>query len=255
MTDATAAELPRLVIEGLHKRFGAVAATAGVDLEVRPRELHALIGPNGAGKTTLISQIAGEIFPDQGRILIDGRDVTRMAAHARAGQGLARSFQITQLFTDFTALDNVAMAIQARQGGNWRCFGQARQDRSLREPAMTHLAAVGLGHRADEVVADLAHGECRQLELAVALAAEASLLLLDEPMAGLGPEESRQMTRILQGLKGRYAILLVEHDMDAVFALADRVTVLVYGRTLFTGTPDEVRAHPEVRAAYLGDGV
>ncbi|GGB55657.1 ABC transporter ATP-binding protein [Tistrella bauzanensis] len=247
-------EIPRLQISGLHKRFGAVAATAGVDLDVRPREVHALIGPNGAGKTTLISQIAGEILPDEGRILMDGRDITRMAAHARAGAGLARSFQITQLFPDFTALDNVAMAVQARQGRNWNLWGRARRDLSLRDPAMARLDDMGLADRADIRVSDLAHGECRQLELAVALAAGASLLLLDEPMAGLGHEESLQMTAILERLKGSYAILLVEHDMDAVFALADRVTVLVYGRTLFTGTPDEVRAHPEVRAAYLGDG-
>ncbi|MFD4840857.1 ABC transporter ATP-binding protein [Achromobacter sp. NPDC058515] len=244
---------PKLEIRGLRKTFGAVQATQGVNLEVRPGELHALIGPNGAGKTTLLSQISGEILPDAGSILLDGADITRMPAHKRPAAGLARSFQISQLYPDFTAEDNVAMAVQAHSAGGFNLWKNARRQARLREPALQALRRVGLGDRAHVRVSALAHGEKRQLELAMALSLDASLLLLDEPMAGMGAEESQRMTALLQELKGRYAILLVEHDMDAVFALADRVTVLVYGKTIFTGAPDEVRRHPDVRAAYLGE--
>jgi len=244
---------PKLEIRDLRKSFGAVHATQGVNLEVRPGELHALIGPNGAGKTTLLSQISGEILPDGGSIWLDGSDITRMPAHKRPGAGLARSFQISQLYPDFTAEDNVAMAVQAHSPGGFNLWKNARRLARLREPARQALDRVGLAGRADVRVSALAHGEKRQLELAMALSLDASVLLLDEPMAGMGAEESQRMTALLQTLKGRYAILLVEHDMDAVFALADRVTVLVYGKTIFTGTPDEVRRHPDVRAAYLGE--
>ena len=244
---------PKLEIRGLQKSFGAVHATQDVNLAVRPGELHALIGPNGAGKTTLLSQISGEILPDAGSIWLDGGDITRMPAHKRPAAGLARSFQISQLYPDFTAEDNVAMAVQAHSPGGFNLWRNARRMARLREPARDALERVGLGDRAGVHVSALAHGEKRQLELAMALSLNASVLLLDEPMAGMGAEESQRMTALLQTLKGRYAILLVEHDMDAVFALADRVTVLVYGKTIFTGTPDEVRRHPDVRAAYLGE--
>ncbi|WP_447917643.1 ABC transporter ATP-binding protein [Achromobacter aegrifaciens] len=244
---------PKLEIRDLQKSFGAVRATQGVNLQVRPGELHALIGPNGAGKTTLLSQISGEILPDAGSILLDGHDITRMPAHKRPAAGLARSFQISQLYPTFTAEDNVAMAVQAHSPGGFNLWKNARHLPQLRQPARQALERVGLGERAHVRVAELAHGEKRQLELAMALSLDASLLLLDEPMAGMGAEESQRMTALLQELKGRYAILLVEHDMDAVFALADRITVLVYGKTIYTGTPDEVRRHPDVRAAYLGE--
>ncbi|CAO3984691.1 ABC transporter ATP-binding protein [Achromobacter mucicolens] len=244
---------PKLEIRGLQKSFGAVHATQDVNLAVRPGELHALIGPNGAGKTTLLSQISGEILPDAGSIWLDGGDITRMPAHKRPAAGLARSFQISQLYPDFTAEDNVAMAVQAHSPGGFNLWRNARRMARLREPARDALERVGLGDRAGVHVSALAHGEKRQLELAMALSLDATVLLLDEPMAGMGAEESQRMTALLQTLKGRYAILLVEHDMDAVFALADRVTVLVYGKTIFTGTPDEVRRHPDVRAAYLGE--
>lgn len=245
----------KLEIRDLRKSFGAVHATRLVNLQVRKGELHALIGPNGAGKTTLLSQISGEIRPDAGQILLDGQDITRLPAKRRAAAGLARSFQISQLYLDFTAETNVAMAIQAHSPHRYNLWRNAWRDPRLREPAHAELERVGLAHRAHVRVGDLAHGEKRQLELAMALALQAPVLLLDEPMAGLGIDESQRMTSLLQQLKGQYAILLVEHDMDAVFALADRITVLVYGETIFTGTPDEVRRNADVRAAYLGDEI
>ncbi len=243
----------KLEIRNLRKAFGALVATNDVNITVRPGELHALIGPNGAGKTTLISQISGEMFPDSGQILLDGRDITRLPAHKRASVGLARSFQISQLYNDLTVEDNVAMAVQAQSAKRFNLLIDARKDASLREPARQALARVGLGDYAKLQVSELAHGQKRQLELAIALSLNASVLLLDEPMAGLGAEESRLMRDILLGLKGQYAILLVEHDMDIVFSLADRVTVLVYGKPVFTGTPEEVRNNPTVRDAYLGE--
>jgi branched-chain amino acid transport system ATP-binding protein len=246
-------EPAKLAIRDLHKSFGALRVTQGVNVEVRMGELHALIGPNGAGKTTLLSQISGEMLPDSGSIVLDGRDITQMPAQDRPAAGLARSFQISQVYPEFTVEDNVAMAVQAHTPGSFNMWRDARRDARLREPARAAIQRVGLAHQINERVANLAHGEKRQLELAMALSLNASLLLLDEPMAGMGAEESLRMTALLRELKGQYAILLVEHDMDAVFALADRVTVLVYGKTIFTGTPDEVRAHPEVRAAYLGE--
>jgi len=247
------ADSAKLQIRNLRKSFGALLATHDVSLSVAPGELHALIGPNGAGKTTLISQISGELIPDAGQILLDGRDITRLPAYQRASVGLARSFQISQLYGDLSVEDNVAMAVQAQSSKRFNLFSNARRDASLREPARAALARVGLDTYANLPVSELAHGQKRQLELAIALSLNASVLLLDEPMAGLGAEESHLMRDILLTLKGQYAILLVEHDMDIVFSLADRITVLVYGKPVFTGTPDEVRNNPLVRQAYLGE--
>jgi branched-chain amino acid transport system ATP-binding protein len=241
-----------LQADRLVKRFGALTASDDLSLEVRPGEIHALIGPNGAGKTTAIAQLSGEMRPDSGSIRLAGADVTRLGADARARAGLARSFQITSLFRGFTAEDNVAMAIQAHQGHNFRFWRDARRDEALREPARAVLARVGLESRGDVLAANLAHGEQRQLEIAMALATEPKLLLLDEPMAGMGHDESQRMMDLLAGLKGELAILLVEHDMDVVFSLADRITVLVYGRAIASGAPDDIRASAEVREAYLG---
>ncbi|MCL4181946.1 MAG: ABC transporter ATP-binding protein [Burkholderiaceae bacterium] len=246
------AETARLELRGLCKSFGALRVTDDVSLSVGAGEVHALIGPNGAGKTTLIAQISGELQPDAGEIFVDGQPVTRMPAHRRAAAGLARSFQISQVFPEFDVEDNVAMAVQARGPGGLNMWADARRDPRLRGPAREAIARVGLGERGGVRVSELAHGEKRQLELAMALALDTSILLLDEPMAGMSAEESRRMAGLLADLKRHYAILLVEHDMDVVFALADRITVLVYGRVIFTGTPEAVRASPEVRSAYLG---
>lgn len=249
-TDASASLLR---LTQLRKAFDAVVATNGVDLDVRAGEIHAIIGPNGAGKSTLIAQICGEIRPDSGTIHLDGQDVTGLRAFERARLGLGRSFQITELCQEYTALENVILSRMLKGGRAFQAWSNPRHDAALKTEAMQWLKHVGLEDRRHVRSADLAHGEKRQLELAVALARSPRLLLLDEPMAGMGAEESQRMTALLQELKGRYAILLVEHDMDAVFALADRITVLVYGKTIFTGTPDEVRHHPDVRAAYLGE--
>jgi branched-chain amino acid transport system ATP-binding protein len=241
-----------LRIENLHKRFGGLRATDGLDLDVLPGELHALIGPNGAGKSTAIGQITGEIRPDAGRILFDGHDITRLPAARRVRRGLARSFQIVQLLDDETAEANAALAVQAAQGHSFRFWRDAARDEALRAPARALLRRAGLGDARHRVLAaDLAAGERKQVELALALASSPRMLLLDEPMAGLGASESRAMTGTLRGLKGQVAILLVEHDMEAVFALADRISVLVYGRVIATGTTAEIRGNAEVRAAYL----
>jgi len=242
-----------LQVEGLTKRFGGVIASDQVMLDVRAGELHAIIGPNGAGKTTLIGQLTGEIVPDAGRILFDGADITGLPTYRRSALGLARSFQITSLFLDFTALDNVALAVQAHAGHSFHFWRDARSEDSLRGPARAALARVGLAERADVTAANLSHGELRLLEFAMALAAKPRMLLLDEPMAGLGPEESARMVDMLRALKRELPILLVEHDMEAVFALADRITVLVYGRVIACDVPDKIRANEEVRQAYLGE--
>jgi branched-chain amino acid transport system ATP-binding protein len=242
-----------LKIDRLTKRFGGVVACDNIVLEVYRDELHAVIGPNGAGKTTLIGQLTGEIAPNSGRIFFNGAEITAMAVHARSALGLARSFQITSLFPDFSALDNVALAVQAHSGHSFRFWRNARRDERLREPARAALARVGLLERADVIVKNLSHGEQRQLEIAMALATKPRMLLLDEPMAGMGPEESARMVKTLQELKRELPILLIEHDMEAVFALADRITVLVYGRVIATGTPEAIRANEEVRNAYLGE--
>jgi branched-chain amino acid transport system ATP-binding protein len=242
-----------LQIEGLTKRFGGVVASENVTLDVDARDLHAIIGPNGAGKTTLIGQLTGEIRPDAGRIRFDGQDITGLPTHQRSLLGLARSFQITSLFLDFTALDNVALAVQANLGHSFHFWRDARSEEELRAPARAALARVGLAARADVLAANLSHGEHRLLECAMALANRPRMLLLDEPMAGLGPEESARMVEMLRELKRELPILLVEHDMEAVFALADRITVLVYGRVIASDVPEMIRANEEVRQAYLGD--
>jgi branched-chain amino acid transport system ATP-binding protein len=244
-----------LETRGLIKRFGGLVATDTVSIDVRPGEIHALIGPNGAGKTTLVGQLTGSLAPDAGTIHFAGRDVTRLPTHARVRLGLARSFQITSVLREFTALENVALAVQAHAGHSFRFLADVRRDERLRGPARLGLEAVGLGTRADTLAATLSHGEQRQLEIAMALAGDPKLLLLDEPMAGMGAEESQRMIGFLRGLKSKRAMLLIEHDMDAVFQLADRITVLVYGRAIASGTPDEIRANTEVRQAYLGEEV
>jgi branched-chain amino acid transport system ATP-binding protein len=242
-----------LQIEGLTKRFGGVIASDEISLDVPRGELHAIIGPNGAGKTTLIGQLTGELDPDAGRIRFDGADITALPVHRRSQLGLARSFQITSLFLDFNALDNVALAVQAHAGHSFRFWRNARHETELREPARAALQRVGLSARADVLVANLSHGEHRQLEIAMALATGPRMLLLDEPMAGMGPEESARIVRTLRALKAELTILLVEHDMEAVFALADRITVLVYGRVIASGSPEAIRRNAEVREAYLGE--
>jgi branched-chain amino acid transport system ATP-binding protein len=242
-----------LRIEGLTKNFGGLRVTDDVTLDVRPGELHAVIGPNGAGKTTLINQISGLLAPDAGRIVFGGEDVTHLPVDRRARRGLARSFQITSILPGFSVLENVALAVQARSGTSFRFFGRAADEEALNAPARAALAQVGLGERADAPAGELSHGEKRALELAIALAMEPKLLLLDEPMAGTGHDETERLVAALRGLKGRFPMVLVEHDMTAVFALADRISVLIYGRILATGAPDVVRADPQVVTAYLGE--
>ena len=248
MTDSAMLE-----IIGLTKCFGAVTASDGLTFSVKRGAIHALIGPNGAGKTTAVSQLSGEMRSDAGRIRFDGRDITRWPTYRRARAGLQRSYQITSVFPTFTALDNVALAIQAQRPHSFRFWSDVRQEESLRAPARAVLERVGLGDRQEVRVTDLAHGEQRQLEIAMVLATGPTMLLLDEPMAGMGQSESQRMMETLRPLKGEVTILLIEHDMDVVFALADTVTVLVKGQAIATGTPDEVRADAEVRRAYLGD--
>jgi branched-chain amino acid transport system ATP-binding protein len=244
---------PMLQIEGLTKRFGGVVASDDVTLAIPQGELHAIIGPNGAGKTTLIGQLTGELSSQSGRIRFAGEDITALPTWQRSLRGLARSFQITSLFLDFTALDNVALAVQAHAGHSFHFWREARQEAELREPARAALGRVGLGTRADTPVANMSHGEHRQLEIAMALATKPRMLLLDEPMAGMGIEESARMVKLLRELKQDLTILLIEHDMDAVFALADRISVLVYGRIIASGEPAAIRANADVRRAYLGE--
>jgi branched-chain amino acid transport system ATP-binding protein len=212
-----------------------------------------VIGPNGAGKTTLIAQLSGQVAPDSGRITFAGENITEMPMHVRSRLGLARSFQITSLFLDLSVLDNVALAVQAHAGHSFHFWRNARKQASLREPARAALARVGLAERADVLVSRLSHGEHRQLEIAMALATGPRMLLLDEPMAGMGPDESARVVSTLRELKGELTILLIEHDMEAVFALADRITVLVYGRIIASDAPDAIRTNAEVRQAYLGE--
>ncbi len=244
-----------LVTQSLVKRFGGVLATDHVSLSVEPGEIHAIIGPNGAGKSTLIGQLAGEIASDEGRVLMFDEDVTAVRTHRRAQRGLARTYQVTQLAKEFTALDNVLLAVNARAQHNFRFWRNAHADAAAMARATAALATVGLAAMHQATVATMAHGEQRQLEIAMALATEPKLLLLDEPLAGMSQGESAAIVSLLQSLRGRYPMLLVEHDMDAVFALADRVSVLVYGRIIATDTPDNIRNNPEVRAAYLGDSM
>jgi branched-chain amino acid transport system ATP-binding protein len=242
-----------LRLEGLCKRFGGVVATDGVSVEVTQGEVHALIGPNGAGKTTLIAQIAGSLPPDSGSIFFQERDVTRASLHERVRIGLARSFQITSLFRRFSVLDNVALAVQARSGSSFRFWRPVTAERALFDEARGIAADIGLAERGNAVAATLAHGEQRALEVGLALATRPQLVLLDEPMAGMGPPESRAMLALIQRIRSRVTVLLVEHDMDAVFRLADRISVLVNGRVVASGVPAAIRNDPAVRQAYLGE--
>ncbi|GBD43348.1 Lipopolysaccharide export system ATP-binding protein LptB [bacterium HR40] len=244
---------PVLVAEGLVRRFGAIAAVDGVSLALATGEIHALIGPNGAGKTTLVNLLSGELAPQAGRILFLGRDITPLPVHARARLGLARSYQIASVVGGLTALENVALALQAHAGSSFRFFADCSGEAELEAGAKELLARVGLAARAEVPAGLLAHGEKRALELAMVLAGSPKVLLLDEPLAGAGTEESRRIVELVAGLREGRAILLIEHDMDAVFRLADRVTVLVYGRVIASGTPAEVRRDAGVRAAYLGE--
>jgi branched-chain amino acid transport system ATP-binding protein len=244
-----------LRVEGLYKRFGGLVATDRLDFAVERGELHALIGPNGAGKTTFIHQLSGALRPDGGRIVFDGQDVTTRSLHERVRTGLARSYQITSLFKRFSVRHNLALAVLARSGSSLSFWKPLSREAALAQEAMAIAARVGLAGREHRIAGTLAHGEQRQLEVGLALATDARLLLLDEPMAGMGPEESQRMIELIAALKGIVTVLLVEHDMDAVFRLADRVSVLVSGRVIATGTPEAIRSNAEVRRAYLGDEV
>ncbi|SFI48271.1 ABC transporter ATP-binding protein [Jannaschia pohangensis] len=246
MTDAV------LATHGLSRSFGALRATNEVSIDLRPGEIHAIIGPNGAGKSTLIAQICGGLAPDAGRVEFLGRDVTGWDVAARARAGLARTFQVSALATEDSVLQNVLLGALGAGGSPWRFLRPALSDRDLRDRAEAALTRVGLQDQAALRVSELSHGQRRQLEVAVALTLSPRAFVMDEPMAGLGAEGSAQLTAFLDGLRAEAPILLVEHDMDAVFALADRITVLVYGRIIETGTVDEIRASPAVRDAYLG---
>ena len=244
---------PLLQLESLVKRFGGLTATDHASLSVMTGEVHALIGPNGAGKTTLIHQISGAMASDEGTLRFNGVDITHMPMHERVLAGLARSYQITSIFRRLSVLDNVALAVQARQGSSMRFWQRARDERQRYDEAAAVCERVGLGARLHTLSGSLAHGEQRQLEVGLALATQPKLLLLDEPMAGMGPDEPEKMVHLLLSLRGETTILLVEHDMGAVFRLADRISTLVFGRVIASGTPEEIRNHPEVRRAYLGD--
>jgi len=244
---------PLLQVQRLSKRFGGVVASDGVDLQVRSGEVHALIGPNGAGKTTLVAQLAGQLTPDAGRIVFDGVDITAWSAHQRARRGLARSFQITRLFKSFTVLEHLALALQAAAGASWGAWQPLSRDRSLWQRAHAQLSALGLADHGDALTHTLSHGQRRALEVGMAVAAEPRLVLLDEPMAGMGPDESARMETLIAELARRTTVLLIEHDVDAVFRLAQRVSVLVSGRIIASAAPDEVRRDALVIAAYLGD--
>lgn len=242
-----------LEVTGLYKAFGGVVATKHVSIDVAMGEVHAIIGPNGAGKTTLISQLTGQLRPDGGQIMLDGRRITRMPTHRRAQLGMARSFQITSVVNNLTVLENVLLAVQARSGHNFRFWQSVLDNRELVDASVEALTMVGLGERVDRPAGDLSHGEHRQLEIAMATATRPRLLLLDEPMAGMGTEESGRMVEILNSIRGGPGMLLIEHDMDAVFALADRISVLVNGAVIACDTPDKIRNNAEVKAAYLGE--
>ncbi len=245
--------MPLLETRALCKRFGGLVATSSVSLAIRRGECHAVIGPNGAGKTTLIGQLSGSLRPDTGSVHFAGRDVTRLGAHRRAALGLARSFQITSVLNDFSVAENVGIALQAVSGSSFRFWRPVATEKKLAADAVEILRQVDLEPLASRQARGLSHGEHRQLEIALALAVRPQLMLLDEPMAGMGPDESERMVRLIAGLKGRYTVLLVEHDMDAVFRLADRISVLVAGSIVATGTADQIRACREVRTAYLGE--
>jgi branched-chain amino acid transport system ATP-binding protein len=249
---------PLLEIAGLKRHFGGLWATNGVDMRVMPGEIHALIGPNGAGKTTLVHLISGGLRPDAGMLRFAGADIAHLSMHERVARGITRSYQITQVFPQLSVLENVRLAVQARRrdfGSSFRFCRPASADFAMIEEAEEWLGRVGLAEDAGTHAGDLAHGQQRVLELAMALATRPRLLLLDEPLAGMGPEESAHMAALIESLKGGQTVLLVEHDMDVVFRLADRISVLVAGRIVASGTPEAVRNDPEVRRAYLGDDV
>ena len=244
---------PILKIIGLSKQFGGITATNNIDLNITDGEIHAVIGPNGAGKTTLISQLSGDLQADAGAIVFQGNLINNMSSNKRSLLGIARTFQITSLMLDMSTLENVMLAVQAHSGHSY-CFWQdARQDDQLVEPALKVLKQVGLLGRKNIMTRELSHGEHRQLEIAMALATQPKLLLLDEPMAGMGVEETQKLIEILKKLKTGKTMILIEHDMNAVFSLADRITVMVYGKIIATGSPKEIRANQKVKAAYLGD--
>ncbi|MBA8839709.1 ABC transporter ATP-binding protein [Ochrobactrum sp. RH2CCR150] len=242
-----------LQVNDLHKSFGALKVTDGVNLTVKRGEIHALIGPNGAGKTTLIHQLSGNLKSDRGSVIFDGRDISSLAMPSRVHLGLARSFQITSVLEGFSVLENVALAVQARSGSSFRFFQAASKEAGINKQAMAALARVRLDDRAHRRAGALSHGEKRQLEIAIALATEAQMLLLDEPLAGTSHEESVVLVELMRSLRQTHTLVLIEHDMDAVFSLADQVSVLVYGRVIASGTPAAVRSDPDVRAAYLGE--
>ncbi len=244
---------PILQIEHLNKRFGGLVATDDCCLNILEGEIHAVIGPNGAGKTTLLSQLSGEMAPDSGRILFEGRDLSHTPIHQRVAAGMVRSYQITNLFKALSVKENLCLAVQARTGHSFSMFGKDAHEADIEVQALDASKKVGLEAEAQSIVGTLSHGKQRALELGLLLACGAKVLLCDEPMAGTDPEESRRMGDLIESLRGDHTIVLVEHDMDAVFRLADRVSVLVSGRVIHTGTPDEVRSHPEVIKAYLGD--
>jgi branched-chain amino acid transport system ATP-binding protein len=244
-----------LELRGVSKRFGGVVATDRVDLDVARGEVHALIGPNGAGKTTLVAQISGSLGVDAGTVRFLGEDITRARQHERVRAGLARSYQITSIFKRFSVLDNLALAVQARSGSSFSFWRPVAAERALFEEARAIAGEVGLSQKVNSVAGNLAHGEQRALEVGLALATRPRLVLLDEPMAGMGPEESARMIALVRQVRAKITVLLVEHDMDAVFRLADRITVLVNGRVIATGTAERIRADPDVRRAYLGDEV
>ena len=239
-------------VQGLVKRFGGLLATDHVSLSVEPGEIHALIGPNGAGKTTLVNQISGLLAPDAGCIVLDGQDLTHLPMHRRVALGLSRCFQVTRIFPNQSVRDNLVLAVQAHSGSSFRFLQPRSSAHGLYERAEQLAERVGLQHSLAETAGALPHGAQRTLDVALALAASPKLLLLDEPMAGMGPDESQQMVQLIEALRKDMAVLLIEHDMEAVFRLADRISVLVYGRVLTAGTPDEIRNHPEVQAVYLG---
>ena len=253
-SDATGADTAAVLsVRGLVKRYGGLVVTQGVDLDLRRGEVHALVGPNGAGKTTLLGQLTGDVRPDAGHIYFGNRDITALPVHRRARLGIGRSFQITSVFADLTVVENALLAVQAHAGQSFRFWQRALDDTRHLAEAQALLAHVGLAEQADRLAGSMSHGEHRQLEIAIALAGRPQVLLLDEPMAGMGIEDSAVLTRMLLAMKGTVSMLLVEHDMNAVFALADRISVLVYGQRIATGTPAEIRADPQVRFAYLGD--
>jgi len=244
-----------LRLESVSKRFGGVVATDRVSLEVVAGEVHALIGPNGAGKTTLVGLISGALRADSGNIQFMGSDISSLPQHDRVRSGLARSYQITSIFRKLSVLDNLALAVQARSGSSFSFWRPLEKETGLFEEASSILGEIGLAEKKNHLAATLAHGEQRALEVGLALATQPRLVLLDEPMAGMGPEESRRIIELIERIRASVTVLLVEHDMDAVFRLADRISVMVDGRVIATDAPEKIRINPEVRRAYLGDEV